>query len=133
MVQTKNTNFGTFWRALVWKMLVYFRAIWNILRPFGIFYDHLVNFMALWYILRLFGKFFLPFGIFLPFWYVATRKIWQPWFPHATPGTSLKTKIESKVFKNSSQPQEGKLGRSDFVCRSIQFHRIFIESSSNFH
>jgi hypothetical protein len=26
--QTKNPNLGTFWRALEWKMLVYFMAIW---------------------------------------------------------------------------------------------------------
>jgi hypothetical protein len=26
-------------------------AIWYILWPFGIFYDHLVNFMDIWYIL----------------------------------------------------------------------------------
>jgi hypothetical protein len=41
--QIKNPNLGKFWRALDWKMfgmLKYFRAIWNILRPFGIFYDH---------------------------------------------------------------------------------------------
>jgi hypothetical protein len=25
-----------------WKMLVYYMAIWNILRPIGIFYGHLV-------------------------------------------------------------------------------------------
>jgi hypothetical protein len=33
------------------KMLIYFMAIWNILRIFGIFYDHLVQFVFLWYIL----------------------------------------------------------------------------------
>jgi hypothetical protein len=26
-------------------MLIYFTAIWNILRPFGIFYEHLVPFV----------------------------------------------------------------------------------------
>jgi hypothetical protein len=29
--QTKNPNLGKFWRALKWKMLTYFTAIWNIL------------------------------------------------------------------------------------------------------
>jgi hypothetical protein len=29
--QTKNPNLGKFWRALEWKMLKYFMAIWNIL------------------------------------------------------------------------------------------------------
>jgi hypothetical protein len=40
--QTKNPNFGKFWRALEWKMFVYFITIWNNLRPFGIIYDRLV-------------------------------------------------------------------------------------------
>jgi hypothetical protein len=35
---------GKFWRALESKMLIYFIAIWNILRPFGIFYDHFGTF-----------------------------------------------------------------------------------------
>jgi hypothetical protein len=38
------------WRALEWKMLVYFKAIWTILRPFDIFYVHLVYFVVNWYI-----------------------------------------------------------------------------------
>jgi hypothetical protein len=46
-VQTKNPNLGKFWRALGGKMLVYFRAVWNI---FWIFYDHLVHFVFVWYI-----------------------------------------------------------------------------------
>jgi hypothetical protein len=44
--QTKNPNLGKFWRALVWKMLIYFMDIWNIstdiwdsLWPFGTFYQ----------------------------------------------------------------------------------------------
>jgi hypothetical protein len=32
--QTKKPNLGKFWRALEWKMLVYFLIIWNILQPF---------------------------------------------------------------------------------------------------
>jgi hypothetical protein len=39
--QTKNLSLGKFWRALDWKMLIYFMVIWNILRIFGISYDHL--------------------------------------------------------------------------------------------
>jgi hypothetical protein len=46
--QTKTPNLGKFWRALEWKMMVYFIVIWNILRSFGIFYGHLVYFMAIW-------------------------------------------------------------------------------------
>jgi hypothetical protein len=34
--QTQNPNFGKFWRALQWKMLVYFITIWSSLRTFGI-------------------------------------------------------------------------------------------------
>jgi hypothetical protein len=53
--QTKNSNLGKFWRALVWKRLVYSIAIWNIcviryiLWPFG-------NLPATWYITPRFGK-----------------------------------------------------------------------------
>jgi hypothetical protein len=32
--QTKNPNLGNFWRALEWKMLIYFLVICNILRSF---------------------------------------------------------------------------------------------------
>jgi hypothetical protein len=34
----KNPNLGKFWRALDWKMLIYFTAIWYILCSFGIFF-----------------------------------------------------------------------------------------------
>jgi hypothetical protein len=84
--QTKNPNLGKFWRdALDWKMLIYFRAIWNVLQTFGIFYDHLVSFVFIWNILRHWGYFMTigyllcSFGTFLRFWYQAPRKIWQPW------------------------------------------------------
>jgi hypothetical protein len=40
--QTKNRDLGKFWRALEWKRSVYSMAIWNTLRPFGIYYGHLV-------------------------------------------------------------------------------------------
>jgi hypothetical protein len=53
--QTKNPTLGKFWRALDWKMLIYFMVIWNILWRFRIFYGH-------WYILYSFGTFFR-------FWY----------------------------------------------------------------
>jgi hypothetical protein len=36
-------------------MLIYFRAIWNILRIFRIFYVHLVPFVFIWYIFSGFG------------------------------------------------------------------------------
>jgi hypothetical protein len=37
--------------------LVYFKALWYILRHFGIFSGHLVYFQAIWYILWHFGIF----------------------------------------------------------------------------
>jgi hypothetical protein len=46
---SKNPNLGLLWRALEWKILVYFRTIWNILLPFGIFYGILVYFVVIWY------------------------------------------------------------------------------------
>jgi hypothetical protein len=48
--QTKNLNLGKFWRALDWKMLIYFMAIWNILRTFDIIYSLLSRFVVIWYI-----------------------------------------------------------------------------------
>jgi hypothetical protein len=48
-----NPSLGKFWRALDWKMLIYFMAIWNILQTFGIFYDHLVYFEFIWSIFPL--------------------------------------------------------------------------------
>jgi hypothetical protein len=78
--QTQNSNLGKFWRSLQRKMLVYFTAIWYILRTFGIFYGHLVYFTDIWYIIWPFG---IPIcwliGTFFPFWYVVPWKIWQPW------------------------------------------------------
>jgi hypothetical protein len=40
--QIKNPNLDKFLSASDWKMLIYFMATWNVLRTFGIFYDHLV-------------------------------------------------------------------------------------------
>jgi hypothetical protein len=51
----KNPNLEIFWRALVWKMLVYFMTVWHNLRTFGIFIDHLVKFVFIWYVLSGFG------------------------------------------------------------------------------
>jgi hypothetical protein len=62
--QTKNPNLGKFWRALDCKMLITFMAIWNTIRSFGIYYEHLVNFVLIWYI--------FPVLVYVP------RKIWQP-------------------------------------------------------
>jgi hypothetical protein len=40
----QKSQFGRFLRALDWKMLIYFMAIWNLLQTFGIFYDHFGKF-----------------------------------------------------------------------------------------
>jgi hypothetical protein len=48
--QTKNPNLDQFWRVLLLKILVYFKAIWSILWPLEIFYSHLVYFAVIWYI-----------------------------------------------------------------------------------
>jgi hypothetical protein len=65
--QTKNPDLGKFWRALEWKMFVYFMTIWNILWPFGIIFGRLVKFVCGHLV------YFSHFGMFGP------RKIWQPW------------------------------------------------------
>jgi hypothetical protein len=41
--QTKNPNFGKFWRAFKWKMLKYLMAIGIHYGHFGIFYGYLVS------------------------------------------------------------------------------------------
>jgi preprotein translocase subunit SecY len=53
--QTKNSDLGKFWRYLEGKIVIYFMAILNILRTFGIFYNHLVHFMFIWFIFFGFG------------------------------------------------------------------------------
>jgi hypothetical protein len=63
--QTKNPELGKFWRDFDWKMLIYFMAIWNILRTFEIFYDHLVHVVFIWYIYLI-----LAYG--LPLWILGT-------------------------------------------------------------
>jgi hypothetical protein len=54
--QTKNSNLGSFWRALQFKMLVYIKDIYSLLRPFDIFYAHLVYFVLILYIFLCVGK-----------------------------------------------------------------------------
>jgi hypothetical protein len=65
--QTKNTNFGKIWRALEWKILLYFVTIWNIVRPFGIIYGLMCIYLDCGDLVN-----FTRFGRFGP------RKIWQP-------------------------------------------------------
>jgi hypothetical protein len=52
LFKPKILNLGKFWRALDWKILIYFTAIWNILQTFGICYD---DFVFLRYIFHRFG------------------------------------------------------------------------------
>jgi hypothetical protein len=51
--QTETSNFD-FLRALDWKTLIYFMAIWNIVWTFVIFYDHSVHCVFIWYIFPVF-------------------------------------------------------------------------------
>jgi hypothetical protein len=62
--QTKIPMWGKKFQGLDWKILKYFMAIRDILRPFWIFYDHWVHFVFIRYTFR--------------FWYHALSKIWQP-------------------------------------------------------
>jgi hypothetical protein len=55
--QTKNPDLGTFWRALEWKMLLYFVTFQDNLWPFGMYgslvciiYGSLVYFFQFWYV-----------------------------------------------------------------------------------
>jgi hypothetical protein len=68
--QSKNLNLGNFWRALDWKMLIKFMTLWNILRTFDIFCDHLLHFVT----------FRVHLVHFILFWFYVPRKIWQPCF-----------------------------------------------------
>jgi hypothetical protein len=48
-IHTKNTNFGAFLKALDWKMLVLFNAIWYyVLSPIGAFYGNVAYLMVIW-------------------------------------------------------------------------------------
>jgi hypothetical protein len=51
----KSNNLGKFWKALQWKMLVFFIAILSTLQPTGICYCHLVPFLVIWYTFSSFG------------------------------------------------------------------------------
>jgi hypothetical protein len=46
---------GKFLRALDRKILIYFMAVWNTLRTFGISYDFLVHFLFIGYIFPVLG------------------------------------------------------------------------------
>jgi hypothetical protein len=52
--------FGEPWNIYLWEFMV----IWNILRPFGIFYDHLVNVVAIWFMFSRCGMFWQSWNIY---------------------------------------------------------------------
>jgi hypothetical protein len=97
-------------------------AICNILRRFGIFYDHLVHFVFIWYIFPVLEKSTIGYILweigyvfsnvvyFTPLWYIVPRKIWQPCF-HATakfpiaPLKALVVKVETPTLYKSSKRQ----------------------------
>jgi hypothetical protein len=54
--QAKNPNFGKFWRALDWKMLIYFMIIRNSLCTIQYFKTiRYIHFVFVWYIFSSFG------------------------------------------------------------------------------
>jgi hypothetical protein len=50
LFSNQKSQFGKKFRASDWKLLIYFMAIWNTLRIFGIFCDYSVHFVFIWYI-----------------------------------------------------------------------------------
>jgi hypothetical protein len=50
--------------------LPYFRVIWYILWPFGLFYNNLAYFRVIWYILWPFGLFYNNLAYFRVIWYI---------------------------------------------------------------
>jgi hypothetical protein len=85
----KITIFGQFWRALQWKMLVYFTPICH------------TYFVVIWYISWLFGT-------FSPFRYVVPRKIWHTCFrlPNETLSASVARNVYEKRPKCSKNPTQ---------------------------
>jgi hypothetical protein len=84
--QTKNPDLGKFWRALKWKVQVYF--------------------MSIWFILWLFGTFKVIWHIFSPFWYVVPNKNWQPFI--TLPTKDGKRPIECYRFRPWIRNCEGR-------------------------
>jgi hypothetical protein len=85
--QAKNTNLGKFWRALHWKILKCFMAIWNILQTFGIFYDHSVHFVFIWCI----------FPVLVS---CAKKEIWQPCAQHIVRISSSEVRRHRATWNN---------------------------------
>jgi hypothetical protein len=47
----QKSQFGSILGVLEWKILVYIKTTWSILRPLEIFYGHLVYFVTIRYII----------------------------------------------------------------------------------
>jgi hypothetical protein len=104
--QTKNPNLGKLWRALDWKMLIYFMSIANILQTFEIFYDHLVHFVFIWYI--------------FPVWVSCTKKnlatpvcgnlIFQPFRAGRPFGSDFRRSAGFSLTRRSDKPCNRRLG-----------------------
>jgi hypothetical protein len=109
--QNKNPNLCKIWRALNWKMLTYFMAVWNILRTFGILYDHFADFVFIWYIIHVSCAYQenlatldeTPRKRFLP-------KIWKISRPSRFPETIGSVDIFSAGKKNSFEKVTSTLG-----------------------
>jgi hypothetical protein len=105
--QTKNPTLGKFWRALDWKMLIY----WEYL-------------MDIWDILISFFTFCVDLGHFYRFGYHVPRKIWQPW-------------TESWMKKTASGPNPTEHNSSNFthICKiflqiCVKFLTKFVKNES---
>jgi hypothetical protein len=55
--EPKNVNSGIFWKALGWKILVFFMTIllflcpfWNVLPTFDMLIGHLICLLVIWYV-----------------------------------------------------------------------------------
>jgi hypothetical protein len=128
--RTKNPNLGVFWRALEWKMFVYFIVICNILHLCRIFYGYLVYFVVIRY-------------IFL-FWSAVLWKsgnLDQNWLMKLTQGVAfwcraIKFRKNWKFCNHSSQPPQDldshrrwypssvRLGQFNWCCQRFHFYNF---------
>jgi hypothetical protein len=85
--RTKTPHLGKCWRDLQWKLLVYFMAIWSIVRPFGIF-------VATWYIFLVICYIFPRFGM------LSHEKSGSHVLPHGCPSDPTCVNFFSQNFHN---------------------------------
>jgi hypothetical protein len=114
-LHAKNTNLGIFWRNSELKMLVYFISIWNI-------YCHLVFCRAIWYILWPFGIFYgrleilQTFGIFSPFWCAVQKKSGNPGFSSSRWTSRVPSFFQSTNTNLSFKTWRAKYVKSFWAC-----------------